>query len=106
MTEKVLWGSRNIVPNARLWDSRLSSYFCSVRPRGRIPAFRFKFFLALDGDGNVYITGYTESRNLSTTPGSYDTGVGVIPGFPPLATALGGIICAYFSYMRLHDKRA
>ena len=106
MTEKMLWGSRKIVPNARLWDSRLSSHSFSVWSRGRIPAFRFRFLLALDGNGNVYITGYTESRNFPTTPGSYDTGVGVIPGFPPLATALEVIICAYFSYMHLQDKRA
>jgi hypothetical protein len=38
--------------------------------------------LAIDSLGNIYLTGATDSTNLPTTPGSFQTVYGGAPGFP------------------------
>jgi hypothetical protein len=56
------------VLDTELTTLQASTYLGST---GRETAARS--FLALDSDGNVYVTGYTESSGYPTTPGSYDT---------------------------------
>ena len=54
-------------------DGELSTLQASTYLGGSGQDTAARSFLALDGDGNVIVTGYTESSNFPTTQGSYDT---------------------------------
>lgn len=54
-------------------DGELSTLQASTYLGGSSRDTAARSFLALDGDGNVIVTGYTESNNFPTTQGSYDT---------------------------------
>lgn len=50
------------------------------------------FGLAVDSDGNAYVTGSTDSKTFPTTPGAFQTALPGLPGLPGPYSRTGGFV--------------